>query len=72
MLRLEEYIALDDNKHIGDLLADFKASNNRSEGDILHCKLIFKKTIFRESDEAVTEPMFVQLSYVQVCRFASS
>ncbi|TKY58426.1 Kinesin calmodulin-binding protein-like [Spatholobus suberectus] len=62
----EEYIGLDDNKYIGDLLAEFKAAKDRSRGEILHCKLIFKKKLFRESDEAVTEPMFVQLSYVQL------
>ncbi|OWM68374.1 hypothetical protein CDL15_Pgr004856 [Punica granatum] len=62
----EEYIGLDDNKYIGDLLAEFKASKDRSKGEILHCKLTFKKKLFRESDEAVTDPMFVQLSYVQL------
>ncbi|GER37044.1 kinesin-like protein [Striga asiatica] len=62
----EEYIGLDDNKYIGDLLADFKASKDRSRGEILQCKLTFKKKLFRESDEAVTDPMFVQLSYVQL------
>ena len=44
---------------------------DRSKGEILHCKLIFKKKLFRESDEAVTDPMFLQLSYVQVCLFVS-
>ncbi|OMO83366.1 hypothetical protein COLO4_22572 [Corchorus olitorius] len=58
--------ANDDNKYIGDLLADFKAAKDRSKGEILHCKLIFKKKLFRESDEAVTDPMFVQLSYFQL------
>ncbi|KAB5534879.1 hypothetical protein DKX38_017965 [Salix brachista] len=62
----EEYIGLDDNKYIGDLLAEFKAAKDRSKGEILHCKLILKKKLFRESDEAVTDPMFVQLSYVQL------
>ncbi|TKY70209.1 Kinesin calmodulin-binding protein-like [Spatholobus suberectus] len=62
----EEYIGLDDNKYIGDLLAEFKAVKDRSKGEILHCKLIFKKKLFRESDEAVTDPMFLQLSYVQL------
>ncbi|KAJ1380946.1 Prismane-like superfamily [Sesbania bispinosa] len=63
---VEEYIGLDDNKHIGDLLAEFKAVKDRSKGEILQCKLIFKKKLFRESDEAVTDPMFMQLSYVQL------
>ncbi|KAH6799336.1 kinesin-like calmodulin-binding protein [Perilla frutescens var. frutescens] len=62
----EEYIGLDDNKYIGDLLADFKASKDRNKGEVLHCKLIFKKKLFRESDEAIVDPMFVQLSYVQL------
>ncbi|XP_027346242.1 kinesin-like protein KIN-14I [Abrus precatorius] len=62
----EEYIGLDNNKYIGDLLAEFKSAKDRSKGEILHCKLIFKKKLFRESDEAVTDPMFVQLSYVQL------
>ncbi|KAL5168787.1 Kinesin-like protein KIN-14I [Glycine soja] len=62
----EEYVGLDDNKYIGDLLAEFKAVKDRSKGEILHCKLIFKKKLFRESDEAVTDPMFLQLSYVQL------
>lgn len=62
----EEYIGLDDNKYVGDLLAEFKAAKDRSKGEILHCKLIFKKKLFRESDEAVADPMFVQLSYVQL------
>lgn len=66
MYFVEDYIGLDDNKYIGDLLADFKASKDRSKGEILHCKLTFKKKLFRESDEAVIDPMFVQLSYVQV------
>ncbi|XVE87578.1 hypothetical protein DITRI_Ditri18aG0128700 [Diplodiscus trichospermus] len=62
----EEYIGLDDNKYIGDILAEFKAAKDRSKGEILHCKLIFKKKLFRESDEAITDPMFVQLSYFQL------
>ncbi|XP_010928759.1 kinesin-like protein KIN-14I isoform X2 [Elaeis guineensis] len=62
----EEYIGLDDNQYIGDLLAEFKAAKDRSKGEILHYKLIFKKRLFRESDEAVADPMFVQLSYVQL------
>ncbi|KAH1266734.1 Kinesin-like protein KIN-14E [Glycine max] len=66
LFECQEYIGLDDNKYIGDLLAEFKAVKDRSKGDILHCKLIFKKKLFRESDEAVTDPMFLQLSYVQL------
>ena len=67
LLSPEEYTGLDDNKYIGDLLAEFKSAKDRSKGEISQCKLTFKKKLFRESDEAVTDPMFVQLSYVQVC-----
>ncbi|KAF6160903.1 hypothetical protein GIB67_025438 [Kingdonia uniflora] len=62
----EEFIGLDENKYVGDLLAEFKAAKDRSKGEILHCKLTFKKKLFRESDEALEDPMFVQLSYVQL------
>ncbi|KVI08699.1 Band 4.1 domain-containing protein [Cynara cardunculus var. scolymus] len=62
----EEYTGLDDNKYIGDLLAEFKSAKDRSKGEISQCKLTFKKKLFRESDEAVADPMFVQLSYVQL------
>lgn len=65
-MRAEEHIGLDDNKYIGDIVAEFKATKERSKGELFQCKLLFKKRLFRESDEAITEPMFVQLSYVQV------
>ncbi|EPS62457.1 kinesin heavy chain-like protein, partial [Genlisea aurea] len=62
----EEYFGLDDNKYIGDLLTEFKTSKDRSKGEILNCKLTFKKKLFRESDESIPDPMFLQLSYVQL------
>lgn len=68
----EEHLGLDDNKYIGDLVAEFKATRERNKGEILQCKLLFKKRLFRESDEAITEPMFVQLSYVQVSQSFSA
>lgn len=64
-------MGLDDNKYIGDIVAEFKAHKER-KGEVLQCKLLFKKRLFRESDEAITEPMFVQLSYVQVQYFNGS
>ena len=44
---------------------------NRNEQKLLHtiASSSFKKKLFRESDEAVTDLMFVQLSYVQVSIF---
>ncbi|XP_024529488.1 kinesin-like protein KIN-14I [Selaginella moellendorffii] len=61
----DEHLGLDENKYIGDIVAEFKAIKERNKGELLQCKLLFKKRLFRESDEAITDPMFVQLSYVQ-------
>ncbi|CAK9218803.1 unnamed protein product [Sphagnum troendelagicum] len=62
---MEDYTGLDDNKYIGDIVAEFKNTREKNKGEMLQCKLLFKKRLFRESDEAITEPMFIQLSYVQ-------
>jgi hypothetical protein len=62
----EDYTGLDDNKYIGDIVAEFKNTREKNKGELVQCKLLFKKRLFRESDEAITEPMFIQLSYVQV------
>ncbi|KAI3794426.1 hypothetical protein L1987_37058 [Smallanthus sonchifolius] len=59
----EEYIGLDDKKYIGDLLAEFKLTKDPSKGEISQCKLTFKKKLFLESDEAITDPIFVQPNY---------
>lgn len=48
-------------------MAEFKLSRDRNKGELFQSKLLFEKQLFRESDEAITEPMFVQLSYIQVC-----
>lgn len=61
----EEHIGLDDNKYIGDIVAEFKTIKEKAKGE-LQCRLLFKKRLFRESDEAIVDPMFVQLLYVQV------
>ncbi|GBG71679.1 hypothetical protein CBR_g9092 [Chara braunii] len=61
----DEHIGLDDNKYIGDIVAEFKQIKERTKGEVVQCKLLFKKRLFRETDEAITEPMFIQLSYVQ-------
>nr|AMS24255.1 kinesin 14-VIa protein [Marsilea vestita] len=61
----DEHVSLDENKYLGDLIAEFKASKERNKGEGLQCKLLFKKKLFREADEAITEPMFIQLIYIQ-------
>ncbi len=45
------------------MLNDFRNPKMQSQG--FQSKLLFKKRMFRESDETVTEAQFVNLSYVQ-------
>ncbi|KXZ52314.1 hypothetical protein GPECTOR_10g946 [Gonium pectorale] len=59
----DEHILLDDNKYIADVLCEFRNSKLTREG--FQSKLLFKKRMFRETDETITEPQFVNLSYVQ-------
>jgi hypothetical protein len=58
----DEHILLDDNRFIADVMADFRAAKAK---DGVAPKLLFKKRMFRETDETITEPGFVNLSYVQ-------
>ncbi|EFJ53111.1 Kar3 member kinesin-like protein [Volvox carteri f. nagariensis] len=59
----DEHILLDDNKYVADVLCEFRNSKLTREG--FQSKLLFKKRMFRETDETITEPQFVNLSYVQ-------
>ena len=58
----DEHYILDDNKYVADILQDFKAAKGRD----YQSKVLFKKRMFRETDETITEPQFITLSYVQV------
>ncbi|KAG1674602.1 hypothetical protein FOA52_001851 [Chlamydomonas sp. UWO 241] len=58
-----EHALLDDNKYIADILCEAKSMRSSKEG--YSSKLLFKKRMFRETDESITEPMFINLSYVQ-------
>ncbi|KAK9917170.1 hypothetical protein WJX75_001536 [Coccomyxa subellipsoidea] len=57
----DEHYIMDDNKYIADILADFKSVKTRE----YQSKILFKKRMFRETDETITEPQFITLSYVQ-------
>lgn len=60
---VDEHIMLDDNKYIADVLFDMNNPKNARDG--IQSKLLVKKRMFRETDEAITEPQFVNLSYIQ-------
>ena len=59
----DEHILLDDNRYMADVLVDFRAGKAAKEG--VQSKILFKKRMFRETDETITEPVFVNLSFVQ-------
>uniref|UniRef100_A0A7S0Y9G8 Kinesin motor domain-containing protein n=1 Tax=Polytomella parva TaxID=51329 RepID=A0A7S0Y9G8_9CHLO len=59
----DEHILLDDNKYIADILCEFRNAKISREG--VQSRLLFKKRMFRETDETITEPQFINLSYVQ-------
>jgi hypothetical protein len=63
----QEHITLDDNKYIADVLHKIQpnASHHRGVQEPRSSGLLFKKHIFLQTDELVTEPLFVNLSYVQ-------
>ena len=54
-------MALDDNRYVADILYEMKNSKSRDS----QSRVLFKKRMFRETDETITEPQFVNLSYVQ-------
>jgi hypothetical protein len=58
----DEHVLLDDNRYIADIMFDFKAAKAK---DGSAAKLLYKKRMFRETDETITEPRFVVLSYIQ-------
>lgn len=60
----DEHMLLDDNKYIADVLYEVKSNKQK---DLQQSRLLFKKRMFRETDEQIIEPQFVNLSYVQVC-----
>jgi len=61
----DEHIFLDDHKYVADVLADFRTLKGQGTKEAVQSKLLFKKRMFRETDESITEPMFINLSYVQ-------
>jgi len=58
----EESVIIQDGVLVSDILSDFRESKSDPS---LQCRIVFKKRMFRDTDEAITEPMFVNLSYLQ-------
>lgn len=60
---MDEHTLLDDHKYIADVLHEFQ--NPKVTKDGIQSRLLFKKRMFRETDEAIQEAQFLNLSYVQ-------
>ena len=60
---VDEHALVDDNRYVADVLADFRVG--RAGREYAASKLLFKKRMFRETDESILEPVFISLSYVQ-------
>lgn len=58
----DEHVLQDDNRFIADVMYEFKQA--KAKGGAAS-RLLFKKRMFRETDETITEPQFVNLSYIQ-------
>eukprot|EP00775_Hariotina_reticulata_P011897 gene11897-12041_t len=59
----EEHMLLDENRYIADIVAELRHPRVIREG--CQSRLLFKKRMFRETDENISEPQFINLSYVQ-------
>jgi len=54
-------LPIDDKTRLADVIADARNADSNNYVS----RLLFKKRIFRESDEDIEEPVFLQLSYLQ-------
>ncbi|KAJ7555016.1 hypothetical protein O6H91_05G018800 [Diphasiastrum complanatum] len=62
----EEHLFLDESRYIGDIVFELNAAKHGSKSEVQQSKLIFKRRFFTESDEAITDPKILQLSYIQL------
>eukprot|EP01024_Parvocaulis_polyphysoides_P068906 TRINITY_DN8415_c0_g3_i1.p1 TRINITY_DN8415_c0_g3~~TRINITY_DN8415_c0_g3_i1.p1 ORF type:complete len:1248 (-),score=162.33 TRINITY_DN8415_c0_g3_i1:331-4074(-) len=60
---IAEHILIDDSRYISDIVYEFK--NGRVAKENCQSRFLFKKRMFRETDENITESTFVNLSYIQ-------
>uniref|UniRef100_A0A383VU44 Kinesin motor domain-containing protein n=1 Tax=Tetradesmus obliquus TaxID=3088 RepID=A0A383VU44_TETOB len=59
----DEHLLLDEHRYVADIVAELRHPRVVREG--CQSRLLFKKRMFRETDESVSEPQFINLSYVQ-------
>ena len=56
-----EHMPLDDNRYVADILYEMKNAKSKDSQE----QAAIQKRMFRETDETITEPQFVNLSYVR-------
>ncbi|CAI5941254.1 unnamed protein product [Closterium sp. NIES-64] len=59
-----DYMGIDEKAYIGDVMAELMSFREKSERQV-QLRLLFRKKFFRENEEAITDQVFVQLSYLQ-------
>ena len=60
----EESVILQEGTLISDVLQDFRVAKAEKK-EAVQMRLVFKKRMFRDTDENITEPVFINLSYLQ-------
>ena len=60
---LFEHCKQEGGRYLGDVMAEGRAMGGRGFNP---CRLLLKKRIFRFTDDVISEPKFVELSYMQV------
>ncbi|CAI5505647.1 unnamed protein product [Closterium sp. Naga37s-1] len=59
-----DYMGIDEKAYMGDVMAELTSFREKSERQV-QLRLLFRKKFFRENEEAITDQVFVQLSYLQ-------
>ncbi|CAI5957132.1 unnamed protein product [Closterium sp. NIES-65] len=59
-----DYMGIDEKAYMGDVMAELMSFREKSERQV-QLRLLFRKKFFRENEEAITDQVFVQLSYLQ-------
>lgn len=59
----EEHVSLSEGRYVADIMHQIRTLAAKSDAPM--SRLVFKKRLFRDADEGITEPVFISLSYVQ-------
>ncbi|CAI5516131.1 unnamed protein product [Closterium sp. Naga37s-1] len=60
----DDYLDIDENAYMGDVMAKLMSFKEESKREV-QLRLLFRKKFFRKSEEAITDEVFIRLSYLQ-------